>query len=76
MSLQSVRHATLASSIGVIQMYMDVPSETSVNLKKLRITLSMGGLLILSFIGIDLLLLPEVLHQAYYISRLGMQFPF
>ena len=71
-----MRHATLASSIGVIQMYMDVPSETSVNLKKLRITLSMGGLLILSFIGIDLLLLPEVLHQAYYISRLGMQFPF
>lgn len=57
-------------------MYTDVPSETSVNLKKLRITLSMGGLLILSFIGIDLLLLPEVLHQAYYISRLGMQFPF
>jgi diguanylate cyclase (GGDEF)-like protein len=57
-----------------MQNYLPTSSK-SFSLQRLRLLLLVGGGLMVSFIIADLTIIPEGVHQVYFISRLGMQLP-
>lgn len=50
-------------------------STSSFNLQRFRLMLLVGAALMMSFIFADLTVIPNAVHQVYFISRLGMQLP-